>query len=298
MEQSKGEKIMREIRKAVLPVAGAGTRFLPVTKSVPKEMLSLIDKPVIHYVVEEAVASGIEEIILVTGANKNSIKHYFETSPELESFLEEKNKTADLKVLRDIPRLCRFSYVLQEKPLGLGHAVLQAKQAVGNEPFAVMLVDDIMYSEKTPALQQLKNIYEETGSSVIALRKVPKENISDYGVAEPAWEKGNTCRINSLVEKPPVEKAPSDLAVVGRYLLTPAVFDILEKTGVDGSGEIQLTDGLNALCADEAMYGCVLEGKRYDCGTRVGFLKASVDFGLLRKDVGNEFRAYLKSLEL
>ncbi len=288
---------MRKIRKAVLPVAGAGTRFLPITKSVPKEMLPLIDKPVIHYVVDEAVKSGIEEIILVTGANKNVIKNYFETSPELERFLEEKDKMADLQVLRDISRLCRFSCVLQKKPLGLGHAVLQARDAVGDEPFAVMLVDDIIYSKEAPALKQLLNTYEETGSSVIALQKIPKDKISAYGVADPVWEAGN-CRIKSLVEKPSVETAPSDLAVVGRYLLTPAVFDHLERTDRDKSGEIQLTAGLNSLCGEEAMYGCVLEGKRYDCGNRVGFLKACVDFGLLRKDTGNEFREYLKSLDL
>ncbi len=289
---------MKKIRKAVFPVAGLGTRFLPATKASPKEMLPLVDKPMIQYVVEEAIASGIEEIILITGRGKNAIEDHFDNAIELEQLLKEKNKLEELKMIKDISDMCDFVYIRQKEPLGLGHAILRAKNAIGPEPFAVLLGDDIIYSDGVPALKQLITVYEETGSSVIAVEKIPRSKISSYGVVDTEWEKDDSCKIRGLVEKPAEDKAPSELAVIGRYILTPKIFELLENVERDKSGEIQLTAGLNELCALEDMYGCKFSGKRYDAGNKLGFLMATVEYGLRRKEFGDEFRNYIKALNL
>lgn len=275
-----------------------GTRFLPATKASPKEMLPLVDKPLIQYVVEEAIASGIEEIIMITGRGKNAIEDHFDNAVELEQLLEKKNKMEDLKLVREVSDLGDFVYIRQKEPLGLGHAILRARNAVSDEPFAVLLGDDIIYSDRKPALKQLMDVYEETGSSVVALEKIPKEKISEYGVVDVERENETTCRIKALVEKPSAEEAPSELAVIGRYILTPAIFDLLEEVEVDKTGEIQLTAGLNALCSRENVYGCKFYGKRYDAGCKLGFLMATVEYGLRREDLGKDFRDYLNSLEV
>jgi len=287
------------VRKAVFPAAGLGTRFLPVTKAQPKEMLPLVDKPIIQYGVEEALASGCDQIIIVTGRGKSSIEDHFDVSYELEKMLEERGKTDLLAVVRQISDMIHIAYVRQKEALGLGHAVLMARELVGNEPFAVILADDIVDSG-VPCLKQMVDIYNETGASVLATQVIEGPAISAYGVldATPAPDNDRLFAVHNLVEKPKPEDAPSNLAIIGRYILTPAIFELLEGTQRGAGGEIQLTDGLKALLKREKIYGYRFEGKRHDTGDKLGFLKATVEFTLKRKDLGADFRAYLKGLEL
>ncbi len=288
-----------KIRKAIFPAAGLGTRFLPATKAQPKEMLPLVDKPIIQYVVEEAVASGITNIIIVTGRGKNAIEDHFDVSYELESMLKERNKTELLDQVRAVSSMINVSYVRQGETLGLGHAVLVAKDLVGDEPFAVMLGDDII-DNPVPCMKQMIEVFEQHRNPVIAVQQVPRDQISAYGVIKgsPEGPSGRVYRIDDLVEKPQAEEAPSDLAIIGRYILTPDIFEILEKTPRDKNGEIQLTNGLRALRETRALYGHRFEGIRHDAGNKLGFLMATVEFALKREDLGEPFRRYLKSLKL
>jgi len=286
------------VRKAVFPAAGLGTRFLPATKAQPKEMLPLVDKPAIQYVVEESVASGLDQIILVTGRSKRSVEDHFDTAFELEHYLRERGKTEDLAQIQAISKLAEFSYVRQQEPLGLGHAILVARALVGEEPFGVFLGDDIIGGATVPCMRQLLDVYEKYDGPVIAVERVPRERIHQYGVIAGRNITGNVWEISDLVEKPRVEEAPSDLAIIGRYVLTPDLFPILAATAADKRGEIQLTDGLRALRAQRPMYAVEFEGKRYDTGDKLGFLKATVEFALARPDLADAFRDYLKSLSV
>jgi len=290
---------MARIRKAVFPAAGLGTRFLPATKAQPKEMLPLVDKPIIQYVIEEAVAAGLTNIIIVTGRGKNAIEDHFDTSYELENMLERRGNTDLLEQVRAISNMITVSYVRQGETLGLGHAVLMARDLVGDEPFAVMLGDDIIDSA-VPCMKQMVEVFERFGDPVIAVYQVPREEISAYGVIDgvPDREDGRVYRIRDLVEKPAAEDAPSDLAIIGRYILTPDVFEALERTPRDSGGEVQLTNGIRALKARRPLYGYRFEGVRHDAGNKLGFLKATVEFALKREDLGGPFREYLKSLKL
>ena len=283
-----------KVRKAVFPVAGLGTRFLPATKSSPKEMLSLIDKPLVQYVVEEAVAAGIEQIIFVTGRTKRAIEDHFDSSPELETHLEEKGKDETLQAVREIADMVDIFYVRQKKALGLGHAILCARDFIGNEPFAVLLGDDIIDAPQRPCLRQLLDVYEHYKGSVLALEQVPMEQISSYGCVAVNRITERVMEITDMVEKPKLEEAPSDMAIIGRYVLTPAIFPILAHQQPGRGGEIQLTDAIKRLSADEAVYGCKFEGIRHDCGDKLGFLKATVDLALKREEFSTEFEAYLK----
>jgi UTP--glucose-1-phosphate uridylyltransferase len=287
----------KKVRKAVFPAAGLGTRFLPATKASPKEMLSLVDKPLIQYVVEEAVASGIESVIIVTGRGKAAIEDHFDVSFELEKLLEERGKSAELKATRAISEMARVSYTRQREALGLGHAVLQARDLVGDEPFAVMLSDDIIDSE-TPALRQLLDVYEKYDAPVVALFQVEGEAISRFGSISGEEVEEGVFKINDMVEKPPFAEAPSDLAIIGRYVLTPDIFDEIETTRPGAIGEIQITDAMRSLLKKRPFYGVRFEGTRHDAGDKLGFLIATVDFALKRTDIGPEFREYLKSLKL
>jgi UTP--glucose-1-phosphate uridylyltransferase len=290
---------MKKIRKAVFPAAGLGTRFLPATKAQPKEMLPLVDKPIIQYVIEEAVQSGLTNIIIVTGRGKNAIEDHFDVSYELEKLLEERGKTGLLGQVRTISSMINVAYVRQGETLGLGHAVLMAKDLIGDEPFAVMLGDDIIDSP-VPCMKQMVQVFEEHQGPVIAVHQVPRDEISAYGVIDgvPEGSSGRVYRIRDMVEKPAVNEAPSDLAIIGRYILTPDIFDALEQTPRDKGGEIQLTNGLRALKDRRALYGYRFEGVRHDAGNKLGFLKATVEFALKRDDLGGPFREYLKSLQL
>jgi UTP--glucose-1-phosphate uridylyltransferase len=281
------------IRKAVFPAAGLGTRFLPATKAQPKEMLPLVDKPIIQYGVEEAVASGIDNIILVTGRGKNAIEDHFDVSVELESFLEARGKTEQLEEIRKISDLIHFAYVRQGEPLGLGHAVLVTKALVGDEPFAVILGDDVIDADP-PAMRQMMDIFEELGGPVLAVERVPKEDVSAYGIIDAEEIRDGVYRIRDMVEKPPRDEAPSDLAIIGRYILTPDIFPALEATASDRTGEIQLTNGLRRLLKDRPIYGCRIDGVRHDTGNKLGFLKAVVYFALRRPDLAGPFLEYLK----
>jgi UTP--glucose-1-phosphate uridylyltransferase len=292
----------KRVRKAVLPAAGLGTRFLPATKAQPKEMLPVVDKPLIQYVVEECVASGIDNVIIVTGRGKNAIEDHFDSAPELERFLESKGKTGQTELVRSIGKMVNFSYTRQKEPLGLGHAVLAARELVGDEPFAVLLGDVIIPGEN-PATKQLIDVYEQTGIGAIAVEEVPREKTSLYGIVACAPEKrgnwgGRLLRIQELVEKPKPEEAPSNLAVTGRYVLPPEVFDYLARTKPGRGGEIQLTDALKMLADEEGLYALIYEGKSYDAGDKLGFLKATVEFGLANPEFGKDFRNYLKELKL
>jgi UTP--glucose-1-phosphate uridylyltransferase len=287
------------IRKAVFPAAGLGTRFLPATKAQPKEMLPLVDKPIIQYVIEEAVAAGLTNIIIVTGRGKNAIEDHFDVSYELEQLLQERGKLDLLEQVRAISNMITVSYVRQGETLGLGHAVLMAKDLVGNEPFAVMLGDDIIDST-VPCMKQMIEVFQRYEGPVVAVQRVPREDLSAYGViaGEPQDEAGRVYRIREMVEKPSAEDAPSDLAIIGRYILTPDIFDALERTPRDPGGEIQLTNGLRALRDQRAVYGYRFEGTRHDAGNKLGFLKATVEFALKRPDLGGPFREYLRGLKL
>ncbi len=282
------------VKKAVFPVAGMGTRFLPATKASPKEMLSLIDKPLVQYVVEEAVAAGIEQILFVTGRGKRAIEDHFDIAFELESILREKGKDEAAKEVRDIAEMISIFYVRQKQALGLGHAILCAREFVGNEPFAVLLGDDIIDSE-TPCLGQLLDVFKKYQSSVLALEQVPMENISAYGCVRANQVSDRVYEVTNLVEKPKREDAPSDLAIIGRYVLTPEIFPILEKQEPGKGGEIQLTDAILKLSRQQSIYGCRFEGTRYDCGDKLGFLKATVDMALKREDLGRDLEEFLRA---
>jgi UTP--glucose-1-phosphate uridylyltransferase len=288
------------VRKAVFPAAGLGTRFLPATKAQPKEMLPLVDKPIIQYGVEEALNSGCDQIIMVTGRGKTAIEDHFDVSYELEKLLEDKGKTELLGIVRMISDMIHVSYVRQKEALGLGHAVLMARELVGDQPFAVLLADDVIDAQ-VPCLKQMMEIFDDVQCSVIATQVIDGPAISSYGVlnATPVsgrWA-GKLFEIHDLVEKPRLEDAPSNLAVIGRYILTPRIFDMLEKTPKGAGGELQLTDGMRALLKHEKIYGYTFEGKRHDTGDKLGFLKATVEFAMKRKDLGGAFCEYLKSLD-
>ena len=287
------------IRVAVFPAAGLGTRFLPATKAQPKEMLPLVDRPLVQYVVEEACAAGLERIVIVTGRGKNAIEDHFDTSFELERMLEERGKSDLLEQVREISELARISYVRQKSALGLGHAVLQARDLVGDEPFAVMLGDDIVDAQE-PCIGQMLRVYERRGNPVIALQQVPREQTRQYGIvgARALAEDGRVVEITDMVEKPHPDTAPSNLAIIGRYLLPPEIFGILAATTSDAGGEIQLTSALKTLLRERPIDGYLFEGRRYDAGDKLGFLEATVEFALKREDLGGRFREYLKSLKL
>lgn len=285
------------ITKAVLPAAGLGTRFLPATKSCPKEMLALVDKPLIQYVVEEAKASGIGEAIIITGRGKNAIEDHFDVSFELEQLLAQRGKDDLVETVRKISNLIDFCYVRQREALGLGHAVLCARQVVGLEPFAVLLGDDLIHS-KIPCLRQLLNVYEKYQCSILAVERVPREEVSSYGVVEVREIEDRLYQVLDLVEKPDPSEAPSDLAIIGRYILTPEIFQDIEYTKPDSKGEIQLTNALRLLLKRQAVYAYEFEGTRYDAGNKLGFLKATVEFALRDLELGESFRTYLKSLDL
>jgi len=285
------------INKAVLPAAGLGTRFLPATKAQPKEMLPLVDKPLIQYVIEESVGAGITNVIIVTGRGKTAIEDHFDVSFELERFLEDKGKTAELEIVKAISDLVNVSYVRQKEALGLGHAVAVAEPLVGDDAFAVLLGDDLVASE-VPCIQQMIEVYEQVQAPVLAVMRVPRDEISSYGVIAATSESERLHKVSGLVEKPSADEAPSDLAIIGRYILTPAIFEHVKRTGIDAKGEIQLTNALESLLSETPIYGFEFEGVRHDCGNKLGFLKASVEYALERSDLGAPFRDYLKSLDL
>ena len=285
------------IRKAVFPAAGLGTRFLPATKAQPKEMLPLVDKPIIQYGVEEAVASGVDNIILVTGRGKNAIEDHFDVSVELETFLESRGKKDLLAEIRKISNLINFSYVRQGEPLGLGHAVLVTRNLVGDEPFAVILGDDVI-DARPPALKQMIDVFHEVHGPVLAVERVPSEDVSSYGIIDAVEVRPGVYRIRDLVEKPPRNEAPSDLAIIGRYILTPDIFGALAETATDRTGEIQLTNGLRRLLKDRPIYACEIDGVRHDTGNKLGFLRAVVYFALRRPDLADGFRDYLRTVDM
>jgi UTP--glucose-1-phosphate uridylyltransferase len=288
---------MAKVRKAVFPAAGLGTRFLPATKAQPKEMLPLVDKPIIQYVIEEAVAAGITQIIIVTGRGKNAIEDHFDVSYELEKLLEERGKTELLEEVRRISNMISVSYVRQKETLGLGHAVLVARDLVGDEPFAVMLGDDII-DAAVPCMRQMVEVFETHEGPVVAVHQVPLDEISAYGVIAGTADAANErlFRVSDMVEKPRREEAPSDLAIIGRYILTPDIFPALEATVSDKSGEIQLTNGLRQLLRERPVYCCEVEGVRHDTGNKLGFLKATMYFAMQRPDVAEPFRKYVEEL--
>jgi UTP--glucose-1-phosphate uridylyltransferase len=286
----------QKIRKAVFPAAGMGTRFLPATKAMPKEMLCLVDKPLIQYGVEEAVAAGCTEIIIITGRGKSTMEDHFDFSPELEAALVAKNKTALLEIVHSVNRLARVTYTRQPEPLGLGHAVLMAKELVGDEPFAVLLPDDIL-DATIPCLKQMVGAFNETQSSILGSEVVEGPAISSYGVLDctPDPKNPRLLAVKNMVEKPRFEDAPSNNAIIGRYILTPRIFEMLETITPGAGGELQLTDAIKALLAHEKVYGFSYEGKRHDAGDKLGFLKATVEFALKRDDLGPPFREWLKA---
>jgi len=284
-----------KVKKAIIPAAGLGTRFLPATKAQPKEMLPIVDKPTIQYVVEEAVAAGIEEILIITGRNKRAIEDHFDYSVELEHLLDKKSRFDDLRSTRAISEMADIFYVRQKEPLGLGHAVLCAAKFVRQEPFAVLLGDDIIYSE-IPCLGQLMRVYAEKGGSVLGVQPVAPADVYKYGIVNPAEQGDVLVRVKSLVEKPLPEAAPSRLAVLGRYIIDPSIFSLLEQTAPGAGGEIQLTDALNALAQRQTVWAFTFEGRRYDVGDRQGFLEATVEYALRREELAGEFKEYLKRL--
>ena len=288
---------MKKIRKAVIPAAGYGTRFLPATKATPKEMLPIVDKPTIQYIVEEALASGIEDILIVSGHGKRAIEDHFDSAPELEANLKKKGKTDLLRLVQETADI-NVHYIRQRYMRGLGDAILCAKAFMGDEPFAVLLGDDVVYHPEKPALQQLIDIYEQTGGSVLGCQQVPEDKVSSYGIVAGEQVAGNDrlLRVRDMVEKPDVSEAPSRFAVLGRYIIKPEIFELLETTKPGKGGEIQLTDALKVLARKDAVYAYDFEGQRYDLGDKLGFLKATVEFALRREDLGAPFRAYLKEI--
>jgi UTP--glucose-1-phosphate uridylyltransferase len=291
---------MGQVCRAVFPAAGLGTRFLPATKAQPKEMLVLVDKPIIQYAVEEAVAAGLRNLVIITGRGKNAIEDHFDVSFELERILEDRGKSDLLSLVRAVSDMVHIAYVRQKEALGLGHAILMARDLVQSEPFAVLLGDDIIDAD-TPCIGQMMEIYERHHASVVAIMEVPREDVCRYGVIDGIPVSGSDDRVyavKNMVEKPRVEDSPSNLAIIGRYILTPAVFDVLETTARGAGGEIQLTDGLQDLLAKEPIYAYKFRGKRYDAGEKLGFLKTTVEFALKNEELGPAFRSYLKSLNL
>jgi UTP--glucose-1-phosphate uridylyltransferase len=291
---------MAKIRRAVFPAAGLGTRFLPATKAQPKEMLPLVDKPIIQYAVEEAVSSGLENLVIVTGRGKNAIEDHFDVSFELERILEERGKSEQLNLVRAVSDMVQIAYVRQKEALGLGHAILMARDLVNNEPFAVLLGDDIVEAD-VPCIRQMMDVYERYNVSVIAIMEVPAQEVQRYGIIEARalpGDGGRVFEISDMVEKPNVESAPSNLAIIGRYILTPGIFDALTETTRGSGGEIQLTDGLRRLLSRERILGYRFRGKRHDAGEKLGFLQATVEFALKNEELGPAFREYLKSLDL
>ena len=286
-----------KVRKAVFPAAGLGTRFLPATKASPKEMLPLVDKPLIQYSVEEAVASGCESILIITGRDKAAIENHFDISYELEQLLQEKGKSDIFETVRSIADIAKVSYTRQKQALGLGHAIYQAKDFVGDEPFAVLLADDVVDAEK-PALKQMIEVFEKYDAPVIATMQVPGEAISRFGVIDAEEVEPGVYKIKDMVEKPPFAEAPSDLAIIGRYIFTPDIFEAIENTAPGSGGEIQITDAMRLLLKKRPLYAVKLEGTRHDAGDKLGFLIATVEFALKREDLGDDFRKYLKGLNL
>lgn len=284
-----------KVRKAIIPAAGLGTRFLPATKAQPKEMLPIVDKPTLQYIIEEAVASGIEEVLIIIGRNKNSIQDHFDKSVELELELESKGKAELLEEVRRISNMVQIHYVRQIEPKGLGHAVLCAKSFIGNEPFAVLLGDDIVYSEK-PCLQQMIETYDEYKTSILGVQEVAESEVNKYGIVDGKFIEDRVYKVKDLVEKPAVEDAPSNIAILGRYIINPAIFEILENTKPGKGGEIQLTDALKELAKKEAMYAYVFEGRRYDVGDKQGFLEATVEYALRKPELKDDFMAYLEKI--
>ena len=287
----------KKIRKAIIPAAGLGTRFLPATKAQPKEMLPIVDKPTIQYIIEEAVASGIEEILIITGRSKKCIEDHFDKSVELELELEKSGKEQMLKMVREISDMVDIHFIRQKEPRGLGHAISCAKTFVGNEPFAVLLGDDIVYNEGKPCLKQLIDCYDEYKTSVLGVQTVEAKDVNKYGIVNGIHIEDRVYKVKGLVEKPPVEEAPSNVAILGRYIITPQIFKILEETKPGKGGEIQLTDALLKLIDEEAMYAYDFEGTRYDVGDKLGFLKATVEYALRREDLRDGFIEYLNTLK-
>lgn len=287
----------QKIRKAVFPAAGLGTRFLPATKASPKEMLPLVDKPLIQYSVEEAVASGIESVLIITGRDKAAIENHFDMSYELEELLEKKGKSEVLEEIRSISDIARINYTRQKQALGLGHAIYQAKDFVGDEPFAALLADDVVDAER-PALLQMIEVFNKYQAPVIATMQVQGEAISRFGVIDAEEVEPNVYKIRDMVEKPKFADAPSDLAIIGRYIFTPDIFAAIEKTKPGAGGEIQITDAMRILLQERPFYAVKLEGTRHDAGDKLGFLIATVQYALKREDLGSDFRDYLKSLSL
>lgn len=285
-----------KVRKAIIPAAGLGTRFLPATKAQPKEMLPIVDKPTIQYIIEEAVQSGIEDIIIVNGRNKGSIEDHFDRSVELELELEKKGKTEELEMVRSISEMANIHFIRQKQPLGLGHAVLCASHFIGNEPFAVLLGDDVVIS-KTPCLKQMIAVFNEYKNTVIGVQKVPDEAVHQYGIVDCRKVDDRVYKVKDLVEKPKLEEAPSNIAILGRYILTPDIFTYLEDQETGAGGEIQLTDALRRLAKDEAMYAYDFKGHRYDIGSKAGFLQANIEFGLRRPELHDEMKEYIDRLQ-
>lgn len=289
---------MRKIKKAIIPVAGMGTRFLPATKAQPKEMLTVVDKPVIQYLVEEAVASGIKEIILVTGQSKRAIEDHFDTNFELEVRLKEKGKKKELREVKSISNLAKFAYVRQKEPLGDGHAILQAKEFAKDEPIAVLFGDDLIDS-KVPCLKQMMKVYEKYNSSVIALENVPKKEVSNYGIIKPEKKVSpRVTKIDDLVEKPDPSKAPSTLAIVGKYIITPEIFKCIENSTPSKGGELRLIDGFMELLKNQQIYGYEFKGTRYDCGSKIGYIKATVNYAIKRPEFNGELKNFLNSIKI
>lgn len=286
---------MTKVRKAVIPAAGLGTRFLPATKATPKEMLPIVDKPTLQFIVEEVIASGIKEILIISGRNKTSIEDHFDRSIELELNLAEKGKKDLLGIVEDISNLVDIHYVRQKKPLGLGHAIYCARTFVREEPFAVLLGDDIVKADP-PCLQQLLNVHEERGGSILGVQEVPPEDVCKYGMVEYSQGDGHTYEVKDLVEKPPIGEAPSSMGILGRYIISPRIFSILEQTDPGVGGEIQLTDALRILAREEKVFAHIFKGKRYDAGSRMGYLQATIEYALDREDLRGPFTSYLKTL--
>ena len=284
-----------KVRKAIIPAAGLGTRFLPATKAQPKEMLPIVDKPTLQYIIEEAINSGIEEILIITGRNKKSIEDHFDKSVELELELEAKGKEELLKEVRKISEMANIHYIRQKEPKGLGHAIHCAKSFIGNEPFAVLLGDDIVYAEK-PCLKQMIEVYDEYKTTILGVQDVPAKDVDKYGIISGMKIEDRVYKVKGLVEKPKVDEAPSNIAILGRYIINPAIFDILEHTAPGKGGEIQLTEALKELATVEAMYAYNFKGKRYDVGDKSGFLKATVEYALRRDNLKDDFMEYLKGI--
>ncbi|MDI9210772.1 MAG: UTP--glucose-1-phosphate uridylyltransferase GalU [Clostridium butyricum] len=286
----------KKIRKAIIPAAGLGTRFLPATKAQPKEMLPIVDKPTIQYIIEEAVESGIEEILIITGRNKKCIEDHFDKSVELEIELKKHNKTELLEVVQDISEMVDIHYIRQKEPKGLGHAISCAKTFVGDEAFAILLGDDIVYNTEKPCLKQLIDCYDEYKTSILGVQNVPRNDVYKYGIVDGIIVEDRVYKVKSLIEKPSVEESPSNTAILGRYIVTPRIFDILENTKPGKGNEIQLTDALLDLIKEEAMYAYNFEGRRYDVGDKLGFLQATIEYGLRKPELKDEFIEYLRNI--